>query len=138
VFSSSGLLSLPSSTSTNQPPQKANHNVRKRPHNPILNTRYTSPKLIEPTTSIQCELPIPITKKKTKAHNNMERMRRIDLRNSFDNLKKLVPILAKNPKCSKVEILKKAEEYIRNLKNCEKKFIKEEQILKFKIQQLKQ
>lgn len=67
----------------------------------------------------------------------MERMRRIDLRNSFDNLKKLVPILAKSPKCSKVEILKRAEEYVRGLRGVEKKLVKEETLLKVKMQELK-
>jgi len=67
----------------------------------------------------------------------MERMRRIDLRNSFDNLKKLVPVLSKSPKCSKVEILKKAEEYIRGLRGLEKKLQKEEQQLRLKLQQNK-
>jgi hypothetical protein len=67
----------------------------------------------------------------------MERMRRIDLRNSFDNLKKLVPVLSKSPKCSKVEILKKAEEFIRGLRGMEKKLVKEEQALKIKLQQNK-
>ena len=64
--------------------------------------------------------------KKTKTHNNMERMRRIDLRNSFDSLKKLVPPLSKSTKCSKVEILRRAEEYIRALKTLEKRLLREE------------
>jgi len=79
----------------------------------------------------------PSSKKKTKAHNNMERMRRIDLRNSFDNLKKLVPVLAKSPKCSKVEILKRAEEYVRGLRTMEKKLVKEEQLLRVRMSELK-
>jgi len=69
-------------------------------------------------------------RKKTKAHNNMERMRRIDLRNSFEYLRKLVPVLGKAAKCSKVEILRRSEEYIRGLKMTEKKLIKEENIVR--------
>jgi len=76
-------------------------------------------------------------KKKTKAHNNMERLRRVDLRNSFDNLKKLVPPLSKAPKCSKVEILRRAEEYITALRSLEKRLLKEEGGVRSKNEQLR-
>jgi len=75
--------------------------------------------------------------KKTKTHNNMERMRRIDLRNSFDSLKKLVPPLAKSTKCSKVEILRRAEEYIRALKSLEKRLQREEATVRNRNEALK-
>jgi len=75
--------------------------------------------------------------KKTKTHNNMERMRRIDLRNSFDSLKKLVPPLSKSAKCSKVEILRRAEEYIRALKSLEKRLVREEAAVRARNEQLK-
>jgi hypothetical protein len=76
--------------------------------------------------------------KKTKTHNNMERMRRIDLRNSFDSLKKLVPPLSKSTKCSKVEILRRAEEYIRALKSLEKRLLREEASVRSRNDALKQ
>lgn len=76
-----------------------------------------------PSNSVQPTISRP---KKTKTHNNMERMRRIDLRNSFDSLKKLVPPLSKSTKCSKVEILRRAEEYIKALKSVEKRLVREE------------
>lgn len=79
----------------------------------------------------------PTKPKKTKTHNNMERLRRIDLRNSFDNLKKLVPILAKSAKCSKVEILRRAEEYVRGIRNLEKRLVKEETTLRNRNEALK-
>lgn len=117
-----------------------NHNVRKRPHSNLLLTKlHQMDSEPTPTSSSSPTITsglLPL-KKKTKAHNNMERMRRIDLRNSFDNLKKLVPILAKSPKCSKVEILKRAEEYVRGLRGVEKKLVKEETLLKVKMQELK-
>lgn len=64
-------------------------------------------------------------------------MRRIDLRNSFDNLKKLVPVLSKSPKCSKVEILRRAEEYVRGLRVAEKRLGKEEGLLRVRMQELR-
>jgi len=79
----------------------------------------------------------PPRPKKTKTHNNMERMRRIDLRNSFDSLKKLVPPLSKSTKCSKVEILRRAEEYIKALKSLEKRLVREEASMRSKNDALK-
>ncbi|CAG7823367.1 unnamed protein product [Allacma fusca] len=75
--------------------------------------------------------------RKAKTHNNMERMRRIDLRNSFDTLKKLVPPLSKANKCSKVEILKSATEYINALKLMEKRILREEYALKSRNESLR-
>jgi len=59
------------------------------------------------------------------------------LRNSFDNLKKLVPPLSKANKCSKVEILRRAEEYIRALRSLEKRLVKEELSVKCKNDSLR-
>jgi hypothetical protein len=75
--------------------------------------------------------------RKAKTHNNMERMRRIDLRNSFDTLRKLVPVLTKANKCSKVEILKSATEYINGLKVLEKRILREEYTLKSRNETLR-
>ncbi|CAL8138669.1 unnamed protein product [Orchesella dallaii] len=146
-------------------PSKPNHNVRKRPHTlktpKIEITSAMSPMEMSPSSSpllssassshssssasSSCSSSSgsgslssnPTTKKKTKAHNNMERMRRIDLRNSFENLKKLVPPLAKIPKCSKVEILRRAEEYIKGLRNQEKRLQKEEMAVRQRNAQLR-
>jgi len=79
----------------------------------------------------------PLKPKKTKTHNNMERLRRIDLRNSFDNLKKLVPVLAKSAKCSKVEILRRAEEYVKAIRTLEKRLVREEAIVRNRNEALK-
>ena len=79
----------------------------------------------------------PTKPKKTKTHNNMERLRRIDLRNSFENLKKLVPVLAKSAKCSKVEILRRAEEYCRAIRTLEKRLVREETIVRNRNEALK-
>lgn len=144
-------------------PSKPNHNVRKRPHtlkspkieitqalSPLdLDLESSSSSLLSssivssstgsssPNSSCSNSTSTTSTKKKTKAHNNMERMRRIDLRNSFDNLKKLVPPLAKIPKCSKVEILRRAEEYIKGLRNQEKRLTKEEMQVRARNAQLR-
>ncbi|ODM98187.1 Myc protein [Orchesella cincta] len=146
-------------------PSKPNHNVRKRPHtlktpkieitsamSPMEMSPSSSPLLSSASSSLSSSSASsscstnsgsnslstnPTTKKKTKAHNNMERMRRIDLRNSFENLKKLVPPLAKIPKCSKVEILRRAEEYIKGLRNQEKRLQKEEMAVRQRNAQLR-
>ncbi|CAB0000636.1 unnamed protein product, partial [Nesidiocoris tenuis] len=52
---------------------------------------------------------------KRSLHNNMERMRRIDLRNSFDDLKTLLPSLASAQRAPKVTILKDATSYLHEL-----------------------
>lgn len=52
---------------------------------------------------------------KRDQHNNMERMRRIDLRNSFEELKALVPTVSNKDRAAKVVILKEAAGYCQDL-----------------------
>ncbi|XP_054288509.1 transcriptional regulator Myc-2-like [Macrosteles quadrilineatus] len=52
---------------------------------------------------------------KRDLHNNMERMRRIDLRNSFEELKTLVPSLVGKDRAAKVVILRDAASYCQEL-----------------------
>lgn len=52
---------------------------------------------------------------KRSLHNNMERMRRIDLRNAFEDLRLLVPSIADTQKAAKVTILKDATHYVKEL-----------------------
>ena len=59
---------------------------------------------------------------KRNQHNNMERLRRIDLRDSINQLRKMVPDLTKNERAAKVMVLKEAVKYIRSLENMEKKY----------------
>lgn len=154
--------SSPNSRTITTVQSKPNHNVRKRPHtlkspkieitsalspldldgscsplsSSIVSSTSGSSSPSSSTSGSSTSSANP-TKKKTKAHNNMERMRRIDLRNSFENLKKLVPPLAKIPKCSKVEILRRAEEYIKNLRGQEKRLQKEEMQVRQRNAQLR-
>ncbi|XP_046659872.1 transcriptional regulator Myc-B isoform X2 [Homalodisca vitripennis] len=51
------------------------------------------------------------SQEKRDLHNNMERMRRIDLRNSFEELKALVPMVANKERAAKVVILREASVY---------------------------
>uniref|UniRef100_A0A1B6L277 BHLH domain-containing protein n=1 Tax=Graphocephala atropunctata TaxID=36148 RepID=A0A1B6L277_9HEMI len=51
------------------------------------------------------------SQEKRDLHNNMERMRRIDLRNSFEELKALVPGVANKDRAPKVVILREAANY---------------------------
>lgn len=52
---------------------------------------------------------------KRSLHNNMERQRRIDLRNAFEDLRKLVPEVLKKERAPKVVILREAAKYCDNL-----------------------
>lgn len=55
-------------------------------------------------------------KEKRDMHNNMERMRRIDLRVSFDELKAVVPEVAHRDRAPKVAILREAAIYCKELR----------------------
>lgn len=63
-----------------------------------------------------------IDTEKRSLHNNMERLRRVDLRNAFEDLRQLVPATADSHKAAKVTILKDATHYVRELhlkdRNC--------------------
>ncbi|CAG9824903.1 unnamed protein product [Phaedon cochleariae] len=50
-------------------------------------------------------------------HNNMERQRRIDLRNAFEDLRVLVPEVSKKERAAKVVILREAAQYCDFLTN---------------------
>ena len=53
---------------------------------------------------------------KRREHNNMERQRRIELRNAFEELRVLVPAVEKKDKAPKVAILRQAASYCYMLK----------------------
>ncbi|KAJ3660344.1 hypothetical protein Zmor_004795 [Zophobas morio] len=57
----------------------------------------------------------PEPSEKRHLHNNMERQRRIDLRNLFNDLKKLLPDVSKKPRAAKVAILRGASAYCKDL-----------------------
>ena len=59
---------------------------------------------------------------KRSVHNSLERQRRVDLRNSFDYLRKLVPAIEKLEKSPKVQILRKSTEYIVELEAFDKSY----------------
>jgi len=105
---------------------------RKRPHTSTLTPEDASD---NPSTSKSEKF--SSLKKKIKAHNNMERMRRIDLRSSFDNLKVQVFAPGDPPKCSKIEILKLARICIGQLKMQEMQLENEERNLRRRISELK-
>lgn len=54
---------------------------------------------------------------KRSLHNNMERQRRIDLRNAFEDLRLLIPEVSKKEKAAKVIILREASKYCYQLGN---------------------
>lgn len=54
---------------------------------------------------------------KRSLHNNMERQRRVDLRNAFDDLRVLVPEVACKERAAKVVILREAASYCDYLSN---------------------
>lgn len=53
----------------------------------------------------------PEPSEKRSLHNNMERQRRIDLRNAFEDLRLLVPEVSKKERAAKVVILREASQY---------------------------
>lgn len=57
----------------------------------------------------------PDSCEKRSLHNNMERQRRVDLRNAFEDLRVVVPELSNNARAAKVVILKEASHYCRQL-----------------------
>lgn len=57
----------------------------------------------------------PDSREKRSLHNSMERMRRIDLRNSFEELRQLVPSLSNKDRAAKVVILRDAAVYCSDL-----------------------
>nr|CAH7759516.1 unnamed protein product [Callosobruchus chinensis] len=57
----------------------------------------------------------PEPSEKRSLHNNMERQRRIDLRNAFEDLRQLIPEVSKKDRAAKVLILKEASQYCDNL-----------------------
>ena len=50
-------------------------------------------------------------------HNSMERQRRIEMKDAFDELKAVIPEIAKNDKVSKLNILNTARDYYCSLRS---------------------
>lgn len=70
-------------------------------------------------------------------HNNMERERRICLKNLFDTLKESIPEIADDQKVSKVSILKNARIYIDELKITYERLHRRATYLRYQQTQLK-
>lgn len=67
---------------------------------------------------------------KRHLHNSLERMRRVDLRNAFEELRVRVPDLQDREKAPKVEILKKASEHCREMMQREQSLLQEKERLR--------
>lgn len=67
---------------------------------------------------------------KRHLHNSLERMRRVDLRNAFEELRVRVPDLQDREKAPKVEILKKASEHCREVIRREQSLVQEKERLR--------
>lgn len=72
-----------------------------------------------------------------RTHNVMERQRRNELKNCFLRLRDHVPELSNNDKASKVVILKRAKESIRNLESETQRLSQKRDRLRKKQEQLK-
>ncbi|XP_056641721.1 transcriptional regulator Myc-A-like [Diorhabda sublineata] len=79
----------------------------------------------------------PETSEKRSLHNNMERQRRIDLRNAFEDLRVLVPEVSKKERAAKVVILREAASYCDFLSNTSKNNAKQFEDLKKKQEYLR-
>ncbi|XP_029665810.1 uncharacterized protein LOC115237099 [Formica exsecta] len=80
---------------------------------------------------------------KRNLHNNMERQRRISMKNFFDVLKQHVPAIANKERVAKVTILRQAKAYINTLEAEDivslperKKLERQQQILRKKLEEL--
>ncbi|KAK8728303.1 hypothetical protein OTU49_009219 [Cherax quadricarinatus] len=71
-------------------------------------------------------------------HNSLERQRRVNLRNSFEYLRQLVPETKILDKATKVQILKKAALHCKHLQQTEQRLLKEEEKLKKQLEELEQ
>ncbi|KAG5888370.1 hypothetical protein JTB14_033507 [Gonioctena quinquepunctata] len=72
----------------------------------------------------------PEPSEKRSLHNNMERQRRIDLRNAFEDLRVLVPEVSKKERAAKVVILREASQYCDLLTNTSANCVKHFEDLK--------
>ncbi|KAI5717220.1 hypothetical protein M8J77_002214 [Diaphorina citri] len=72
---------------------------------------YKKQYLAEMKTDVKKKKPyrIDLLPEKRKFHNNMERKRRVDLRNLFEELRELIPNLQNKKRAPKVQILNEAE-----------------------------
>jgi len=69
-------------------------------------------------------------------HNSMERQRRIELKNEFDNLKTLIPEIAQSEKVSKLNVLNSSADYVIKLERIDLKLKLKKNQLKEKRQRL--
>lgn len=79
----------------------------------------------------------PEPSEKRSLHNNMERQRRIDLRNAFEDLRLLVPEVSKKERAAKVVILREASQYCRFLTNSHHNYLNHMDELKKKQEWLR-
>lgn len=74
---------------------------------------------------------------KRSLHNNMERQRRIDLRNAFEDLRLLVPEVSKKERAAKVVILREAAVYCDTLGDVSDKMCRQKDELKREQERLR-
>lgn len=79
----------------------------------------------------------PEPSEKRSMHNNMERQRRIDLRNAFEDLRMLVPEVSCKEKAAKVAILREAAQYCNHLRIASNDMIKQKVELKRQQERLR-
>lgn len=79
----------------------------------------------------------PEPSEKRSLHNNMERQRRIDLRNAFEDLRLLVPEVNKKERAAKVVILREASQYCKFLTNSHQNYVTHLEELKRKQEWLR-
>ncbi|XP_076648272.1 bHLH transcription factor Myc [Halictus rubicundus] len=113
--------SNPARKRTAQPEYKPVKRARQRPYqrrNKVSRCMTTSPSplpsppmKIAPSTASRSSSDDELDTEKRSLHNNMERQRRIELRNAFEELRVLVPAVESKEKAPKVAILRQAAVY---------------------------
>ncbi|KZC13844.1 PREDICTED: protein L-Myc-1b-like [Dufourea novaeangliae] len=121
--------SNPARKRTAQPDHKPAKRARHRPYqrrnkvgrcmNTTITTTTTTTTITTPSTPMKITAPTlsrsssddELDTEKRSLHNNMERQRRIELRNAFEELRVLVPAVESKEKAPKVAILRQAAVY---------------------------
>lgn len=105
-----------SSSSTYSPPRKRARGPGRRPRR------------LSPDSDSDAEVDVPDLEKRS-LHNDMERMRRIGLKNLFDQLKEQIPATKDKERAPKVVILREAASLCQKLRaeDNEREFLKREQ-----------
>lgn len=126
---------MPVRKSPNNPPEFPTTKKRREPGGVKRTRQYKASYTKRRTQHSSDSEPEPSEKR--SLHNNMERQRRIDLRNAFEDLRLLVPEVSKKERAAKVVILREASQYCRFLTTSHHNYLTHTEELKKKQEWLR-